>query len=1254
MSLTIYYSDKIEDLADNLREKLRNEREKSDPFAFSTVVVPNTNLARWLRIGKLGKYPSLCMGIEFPFVEDCLFKLLAGCFDGNRPQLLPMNAYSTGILSILLEDADPALAPFRRYIAGGDGGAFSIDSLEKARMAWQLSVKLADLMDKYEEYREEIVANWLEGGKAKDAGSVEAAEATLARKLFGQNGLYPPDGDRLSLRQLFDRVLEKCAGPSGDKRTIYFFGLSTLSPLQAKILHWLARKHDIFFYYNNVCLEYWGDIQTKREESIEARLRKVRRSEVDKDLYENPASDTGDAAPESSLLRQWGRAGRETLRLLVDLEEQDGTTMHELSSAAGVGTTMLEKVQASVRNRMDEVWKERQDQDASIQVVAAPGIRREVETVHNAILGAVWKPKGTPGDRPWGDCLFSDIAVLVPDMATYRPVIEAVFDGRGQIPYALVDTTASEDSAYLKGFLDLMALAREGLSRKTLFAVLDNPCVQRALSFGPDDVVEWRRCTKGIGAFDGFDGTKDFGNMSWDQALRRLRLGRVATGGDDLTVWEGGDGSALRFSEIVETLHRELSSLAGKTLRCANPPEKKDEEGGDPTWAGELRRIANEFLAVGHDDKLEGPVKGQVFATLSSLHVVKASQRLDFVVAAVEEFVGGVKCRRGSYLTKGVTIAGLQPMRPVPFKQVFILGMGEGMFPGRDSATTLEIFGAARTLGDVQPTAVKKHLLLETLMAVKDRLVLTYPCLDPVRDAALFQSGMVRELEKFLEEHVLKPRMEDGKEVPPKFGEVWIPLVERGEPDNFHHPDHPERDLVEDPVAPIKWTKSWYAGLVPTYSAVERRIAREVAAGGREPAGDGADPSTGRVPIDAKHLAKFLESPLRAVLQHYLGIGVEGYRDCAIAPDAPLELEKQGPSRRGFDEDLLNAVPDDGTTPDVKGVYARFANRGELPGELPEAGDFFEKYTIDKVSKNLEEKAAGLKALKAFVDGFRKAAGEKPDPVRTVAAADAAKSLPERLVTGQTKGWGVSGRLNSVLLFNKCGDERKVKRGKETIERTSFPPKAVLEPFATWMAMVAGAEDDDERSLRVGIADMGEILFNVWTWTTTRAKAKAWLDEVSAAYLHYLDAPDADGAYLDFGCPDLAAAFTKAHEKARAEKARAEKAQAEEAREKDAREKDGRRQKKAQEKKDEPAAAARWVPESDKDWKIVIASFPSGDYFGGGEKTFDNNLVLSSTLESLGRTPEGDDLGMVKDRYRTLLEAPMAGERTEWPAGAKE
>ena len=1238
MSLRIYYSDRIEELAKELKMHLLAERKaKNNPFEFAQVIVPNTNIAKWLQIRQFADEPSFCMGIEFPFIEQSLYKMLAECLElKGRPQLLPMHAYANGIMSILLKDNDARLAPFRRYVAEGDSGPLVVDSRSKARMAWQLAIKLADLMDKYEVHRQKIVEKWLDEKRAAEIDDpTEQAEAALAQKLFGDNGLYPPDGDAVSLRQLFGRVKKSCAKPGGVAKTMHFFGLSTLSSLQAEIIYWLAQTHDIEIYHNNVCLEYWGDIETENEciRRLKAITAKdgVDPSEVDVEL-ENP------------LLQNWGKAGRETLRLFVDLEEANGKSSSsidfdwkDLPPTEDNDDSMLKKVQKSVRHRVRDVGRV-EKQDASIQIVGAPGIRREVEMAYNAILGAVWKPEGS-GERPWSDCTFSDIAILVPDMKAYRPAIEAVFGARGQIPYALIDSSASEYSRYLEGFMALMAISREGLSRDTLFAALDNSCVQRALGFTSKDVREWRRYAKETGAFDGFEGKKNFQKMSWNSALTRLRLGMVAKDRSEtedkpkLTVWEGGEDTALKFSEVVETLYRKLAPLAKEKLICTAPASEKAKP---DTWADKLRDIAGEFLKNDRDDNLEESVRRNLFNALYALDKIDGVQGLDFVVAAVEEFVDGIKCRDGGYLTHGVTIAGLQPMRPVPFKQVFVLGMGEGMFPGRDSETTLEIRGAARTLGDMGATATNRYLFLETLMATRERLVISYPNLDIAKDAEMFPSGMVSELKEFVERNILpEPEGAEGEKKPAKFKEVKLPLLERGEADDFKH-DKKEDNILENPVSAIRWSNDYYAGLLPTYSNVERGIAWRIDnnafaqqpptkdASGTQTDEDGTKKSGSsaqmdRVTITAKELAEFLESPLRTALRRQHGVAVEGYRDEAINPEAPLEVES-GPTKWNLQRAILNAVPKKSAAIDLKKVFEDFSDRGYLPEQTGPLG----AYSLKKAEVELTGDPArrgSLAAIKSFTDKFFPENSVKPDSVRVPSPARLDKNKktirPEILYTGQTLGWAQSedGIASLALVFNKCGDTRK-ENARGDIDFANLPPKAVLEPFVTWLIMVADAKGDGNHSLRVGIVDMDQVLYNGWNWSVTPARAQQYIESLTEGYLKYLDDSDDDGCYLDYGYSDMAKAIA-----------------------------DSIKKKKISGK----------IPNDDGEWRKVMDVFSSDDYRRSGSG-FNNNLVIERVVEPLSRMPEngenGGDLDKVKDRFEKFFKLPMGGTRND--AKAKE
>ena len=288
MSLKIYYGSRIEDLAEMLKECLLIDRQGNDPFVFSKVVVPNPNVAKWLQIRNFSTEPCLCAGIEFPLMEKRLAELMIEGLplqESSRVELLPDHAYAMAIVSILLEGPENQpeygkLAPFRHYIMNSAADSVAVTEQKQAAMTWQLADKLADLMDSYEVHRPEIVEAWLGTGNLPDnvqKGDTADAEAALARALWDKNGKFKPDGDCLSLRQLYDRV-KNCSASDldhGKPQKVYFFGHSTFSLLQAQILVWLAKKHEVVVFHRTPCLEYWGDIkrgQAVHETAIENEL----------------------------------------------------------------------------------------------------------------------------------------------------------------------------------------------------------------------------------------------------------------------------------------------------------------------------------------------------------------------------------------------------------------------------------------------------------------------------------------------------------------------------------------------------------------------------------------------------------------------------------------------------------------------------------------------------------------------------------------------------------------------------------------------------------------------------------------------------------------------------------------------------------------------------------------------------------------------------------------------------------------------
>ena len=1187
MSLTIYCGSQIENLAEKLKECVLEERQGRDPFVFTKVVVPNVNVAKWLQIRKFAAEPCLCAGVEFPFMEKELTELMMAALppeERAEVELLPDHAYAKAIVSILLADPEnqpeyDKLAPFRKYMANsGSADTVAITEQKQAAMAWQLADKLADLMDSYEVYRPEIVEWWLNGGKPPydlRKGDAAEAEAALARALWGKSGKFRPDGRRLSLRQLYNRV--KKHSPGDTEKTVYFFGQSTLSVLQAQILVWLAKSYNVVVFYSNPCHEFWGDIETKNEER--------------KALFcvggDSGADPEEEYSCENELLKTLGIAGRETLRLLVELEESTdvveriGFTWESIDEAYGKAETVLEKVQESIRCRTSEVARCRQD--ASVQVVGTPGVRREVEMVYNSILGSVARPEGVTGERPWPDCSFSDIAVIVPDMQSYRPAIESVFDARGEVPYGLLDTSANDDSHYLRGFLSLMELGRKGLNRERLFNVLENPCVQRAMGFAREDVVAWRELTEKIGAFDGFehDAENGAGHFDWSSALKRLRLARLANTvrdakGNEFPLVNAGEDWALKFSEVVELLYRDLSDALfdshGKPRALPLLAARRDDGTRADCWACRLELLAKAYLAVEKDDRLEDKVCQAVIGTLFSLGEISGAQSFELAVAAVEHFVGGIPCRTGGYLTSGVTIGGFSSLAMLPFKQVYMMGMGAGGFPGRTSDSTLDVRGTGWRLGDVSVPNRNRFLFLESLMSVRDRLVLSYPNQDIEKDAELFPSGIVLDVKKFIGEHVLEydVRTEEKER---RFQEFkGYPLLERGE-------SGARKEGEKRPTDDIAWAKDDpYAGLLPTYSEAARKLARARAEGnGNMPEVKSVAPEKAvqRIELPARVLAEFLKNPVRAVMRYRFGIGVAGYLETDLEPDSPLG------SLHGPDEWSLQAKWLD---PDAAMAVEKEILRLQLAGKMPTG--FLGEYAKSAIMKKAGDELA---RIQDFVKDFALSDGEDNTlhlDCPTEFGTGKADEIKVRLVA-EMPNWKETDDEVSVLVTGRLGD--KVPK---------LPTESCLAAVLTYL-MNTYSKNGALRRLKVGVVDLKSGTVCAWTWDGIDAgKAGEYLETLARSFLAYEQTDD--GKMLDFTCKKLLDALNNVGGKEIA-------------------------------------------------WHVICEKLTE-ESFENSSSSFNNDLVIEQNIERFKRQPDAEkneDVEEFKGIYERIYKLPLSGKRLE-------
>ncbi len=744
-------------LGDRLADNLEQHAKHGDFFTPAAIVVPNRYLRKWLRL-YLARKHGVAIFLHFEYLEKALWQLLqevdpAG--ERSPPRETDENVYRLMVLSVLLESKDANLAPLRRYLQLERGPLSRLS----CRRAWDLADRIGLLLRDYEYARQDtLIQPWLQhklglGGADAFHQMMERAQRAMFLDITRE-----PDGKRALLNRLSEQnfktfpqyAMERMTSPEAPTptgRTIHFFGFTQVCELHARTIAWLGRCFDVRFYHLNVLSSRLGDVGP----GVDLR-------QMTQVLHAN-LEGCGE------LLRPWGKAGEEALGLLTPFMTAFGVEWLPGSAPAKRADTVLARLRDQLLGK--KTPKTRLPQDASVQIVACPGVMREVETVYNSIL------TNLQGDASLKQ---NDVAVLVTDMTKYRAALQAVFERPPQrLQYNLVDYSAAGASMFGQAVLGMLDLALESFSRSRVFAVLLNPCFLARLGIDRAQAMTWLGWAESLGICQGWDAEEKAQQgyprsplYAWRLGLQRLRLGRYI----EVTP-EDGEGAATRFGDVIpfadlestEPDHLDAFCRAVEGLLPTLASLRKAPLSGE-RWAREMTRLVQTFLEVPADRPEEGQVRGDLLRGLDaltrwdSLHESSSLAPRPLPLALVREYVHSqlevMPGNRGEYLIGGVTICALQPMRPLPFQIVYILGLGEELFPGSNALSSFDLRGAQRMPGDIRPAEGRLYDFLATILSAQRKLYLLYNARDLQKDQDLLPAVPLQQLQRALSQHILQ------------------------------------------------------------------------------------------------------------------------------------------------------------------------------------------------------------------------------------------------------------------------------------------------------------------------------------------------------------------------------------------------------------------------------------------------------------------------------------------------------------------
>ena len=729
--LELHAADRAETLVDLLVDVL--SASPVDPFEREWVAVPSIGMRRWLsqqlarRLGATeGAADGISANIHLPFPAE-LRQLVLDGVSPDEPAMVgdddpwQVDRLVWAVIEVLHGAAtDPLLRPLAEIPAGGT-------LLGRAR-------RLADLLDRYSVHRPGLIQAWANGHDVGPAGERLDADLVwqphLFRRVRDRVGRPSPPERLPGLL----RAIESARLPLALPPRIALFGLSTMPPDLGPLLGALAVERDVRVFILSL------SPALTRATMASAAAMTPAGDDGEGRSWSFPRRDdpTVDAA-RHPLLRSWAQPSREFAgqmgaagMVVIGLDRADPAI------GPAISRSLLERVQADVRaNASPDGSHPLHPTDRSIQVHACSGPTRQVEALRDAICGLLAAdPSLTEGD----------IVVMSPRLETFAPLIEAVFgpsagspgastrhNGPPALRYRITDRSLRDRNPVLGALDALLEMVSGRFTASAVTELLTLDPVRHRFGLVRDDLSLLDRWIGESHIRWGLDGRHRaswgipgaFSANTWEAGLDQLLMGVALADGDGVLgpadvvplAVEGSDTVVVgRFARAVRTIGAVADGLAA--------PRPID------AWCDDLTEAADLLFAVPFDstwerrrlDALLARIRDE--ATLADGELPVVALTLSDVRRLLREHLEGDPAR-AAFGTGAITMCSLQPLRSVPHRVVCILGLDQDSMP-RGGLDGDDLLAQQPDVGDREPRAEARQLLLEALMAARDTVVVTF------------------------------------------------------------------------------------------------------------------------------------------------------------------------------------------------------------------------------------------------------------------------------------------------------------------------------------------------------------------------------------------------------------------------------------------------------------------------------------------------------------------------------------------------
>lgn len=680
MSIKVYISNKIEDLAYQFSE---NNRNINDVFSTELIITKTEGIDRWLAL-ETTKNNHIFSNYKFEKIHGLIEDLCSMARIRKDSQLY--SSYLKWTIYNLLNEEEfknefPLVAAY-----------YHGDELKR----FQLSVKTADLFNQYMIYRQDYIQAWNKNehaqisdneSKQEDFEKSEAWQFFLWRRIKSNE-----ESKGLDIYELKEELLKKLKDTEFQARVkkryprISIFNVPVIYDFHLEIIQELSRSIDINLYLTN------PSPQNKWYEEINGQY------------------------TQNKLIEDFAHVGSNLFSKLYKKPEFIKETI-DCSLGQNADDKLIHILQNDIfNNAIDDrnILKESHLKDNSLQIASSYTEVREVEALYNYLVEQFNNDK---------DLLPKDILVQISNVDKYAAYIKAIFDnGPIRLPYSINDRTYSGSDSVVSAVSNLLNLREEDFTSETVVRLLDSEFIRN--KFGITDLAFIRELVANSNIHFGVDGSdeNDTRFVSWKYGLERMLLGYTINGGEEydmgeyttfpLDTFEGSQAyEMLRFKAFVDTLIDVI--------------QKRGENKNLSEWNEYILTEVIERLIHVEDDSNDD--FKHIINKLSTKSKEQEEKEISYEVFKTS-FSGALseEKRTGKLINGRICFCSLQSMHGIPFKIKAMLGLDSGNFPGRKADLGFDLISMSHRAGDEILKNNDRYLFLETILSTREKLYLSY------------------------------------------------------------------------------------------------------------------------------------------------------------------------------------------------------------------------------------------------------------------------------------------------------------------------------------------------------------------------------------------------------------------------------------------------------------------------------------------------------------------------------------------------